>query len=186
MQGNAAVRGRAVAIGRNHLTQPVLAKGAEDEKVAYVCSGRRRACDAGTGGGSQDGHQGATAAAAEPVGRGLRRVAGERLHLPRHHAINHQPSVSAYYEPRYSVTKDLQLYAGIAARASRSRTAPPPRSISTPASGRPSTSSRSISVPSTTGTRAGNASTAASPRSSARIASPTSTCRSTVTSSRPT
>ena len=27
---------------------------------------------------------------------------------------NHQPSVSAYYEPRYNVNKDLQLYAGIA------------------------------------------------------------------------
>src|SRR5205809_4778716 len=27
---------------------------------------------------------------------------------------NHQPSVSAYFEPRYNVTKDLQLYVGIA------------------------------------------------------------------------
>jgi uncharacterized protein (TIGR02001 family) len=26
---------------------------------------------------------------------------------------NHQPSVAAYFEPRYNVTKDLQLYAGI-------------------------------------------------------------------------
>ena len=25
---------------------------------------------------------------------------------------NHQPSVSAYFEPRYNVTKDLQLYIG--------------------------------------------------------------------------
>src|SRR5213083_3692272 len=27
---------------------------------------------------------------------------------------NHKPSVAAYFEPRYNVTKDLQLYAGIA------------------------------------------------------------------------
>ena len=27
---------------------------------------------------------------------------------------NHRPSVNAYFEPRYNVTKDLQLYAGIA------------------------------------------------------------------------
>src|SRR3954471_11296615 len=27
---------------------------------------------------------------------------------------NHQPSVSAYFEPRYNVTKDLQLYIGAA------------------------------------------------------------------------
>ena len=25
---------------------------------------------------------------------------------------NHKPSVSAYFEPRYNVTKDLQLYVG--------------------------------------------------------------------------
>src|SRR5947199_6215074 len=27
---------------------------------------------------------------------------------------NHQPSVTAYFEPRYNVTKDLQLYIGVA------------------------------------------------------------------------
>ena len=27
---------------------------------------------------------------------------------------NHKPSVSVYFEPRYNVTKDLQLYAGVA------------------------------------------------------------------------
>src|SRR3984893_18392032 len=27
---------------------------------------------------------------------------------------NHKPSVAVYFEPRYNVTKDLQLYAGIA------------------------------------------------------------------------
>src|SRR3954462_4050552 len=27
---------------------------------------------------------------------------------------NHKPSVSAYFEPRYNVTKDVQLYAGLA------------------------------------------------------------------------
>src|ERR1700749_4466810 len=26
---------------------------------------------------------------------------------------NHQPSVAAYFEPRYNINKDLQLYAGI-------------------------------------------------------------------------
>src|SRR6266545_2174343 len=28
---------------------------------------------------------------------------------------NHKPSVSAYFEPRYNVTKDVQLYIGLAA-----------------------------------------------------------------------
>ena len=27
---------------------------------------------------------------------------------------NHKPSVAAYFEPRYNVTKDIQLYVGIA------------------------------------------------------------------------
>ena len=27
---------------------------------------------------------------------------------------NHKPSVAAYFEPRYNITKDIQLYAGIA------------------------------------------------------------------------
>ena len=27
---------------------------------------------------------------------------------------NHKPSVAAYFEPRYNVTKDLQLYVGVA------------------------------------------------------------------------
>ena len=26
---------------------------------------------------------------------------------------NHRPSVAAYFEPRYNVTKDLQLYVGV-------------------------------------------------------------------------
>lgn len=30
---------------------------------------------------------------------------------------NHKPSVSAYFEPRYNVTKDLQLYVGVAAES---------------------------------------------------------------------
>lgn len=30
---------------------------------------------------------------------------------------NHQPSVAAYFEPRYNVTKDLQLYAGVSAES---------------------------------------------------------------------
>ncbi|MFX8262662.1 hypothetical protein ABTL46_22660, partial [Acinetobacter baumannii] len=28
---------------------------------------------------------------------------------------NHQPSVAAYFEPRYNINKDLQLYAGVSA-----------------------------------------------------------------------
>src|SRR6476659_10763403 len=30
---------------------------------------------------------------------------------------NHKPSVSAYFEPRYNVTKDLQYYAGVSAES---------------------------------------------------------------------
>src|SRR5664279_5448851 len=30
---------------------------------------------------------------------------------------NHQPSVAAYFEPRYNVTKDLQLYVGTSAES---------------------------------------------------------------------
>jgi hypothetical protein len=29
---------------------------------------------------------------------------------------NHKPSVAAYFEPRYNVTKDVQLYAGMSCR----------------------------------------------------------------------
>ena len=81
---------------------------------------------------------------------------------------NHKPSVFAYFEPRYNVTKDLQLYAGIAGasisfpnRAAAEvdfyrRHSPDLRSRS-----------RSISAPITIGTRADNASTAALRRFSA-------------------
>lgn len=30
---------------------------------------------------------------------------------------NHQPSVAAYFEPRYNINKDLQLYAGVSAES---------------------------------------------------------------------
>src|ERR1700687_2083433 len=30
---------------------------------------------------------------------------------------NHKPSVTAYFEPRYNVTKDLQLYVGVSAES---------------------------------------------------------------------
>ena len=30
---------------------------------------------------------------------------------------NHKPSVAAYFEPRYNVTKDLQYYAGVASES---------------------------------------------------------------------
>jgi hypothetical protein len=48
--GDATVRGKAVAFGRKPLTEPGLAKGAEDEKVVFVDSDRSGARDAGAGG----------------------------------------------------------------------------------------------------------------------------------------
>src|SRR6266702_5621955 len=30
---------------------------------------------------------------------------------------NHKPSVAAYFEPRYNITKDVQLYAGMSAES---------------------------------------------------------------------
>src|SRR6266852_7229937 len=41
---------------------------------------------------------------------------------------NHKPSVAAYFEPRYNLNKDLQV---LPAKASRSRTARRPKSMST-------------------------------------------------------
>ena len=36
----------------------------------------------------------------------------ERLHLPRHHSVRSQTVGRGLFEPRYNVTKDLQLYIG--------------------------------------------------------------------------
>ena len=73
---------------------------------------------------------------------------------------NHKPSVSAYFEPRYNVTKDLQLYVGLPAQASPSRTAPRLKSTSTAVSARPSARSPSTSVFGATSIRAEPATTA--------------------------
>jgi len=52
---------------------------------------------------------------------------------------NHKASVAAYFEPRYNINKDLQLYGRrVRARAFPSPTAPPPKSTSTAVSARPS------------------------------------------------
>jgi hypothetical protein len=66
---------------------------------------------------------------------------------------NHKPSVAAYFEPRYNINKDLQLYAGIGGAS----ILPEPRraEVDTAASDRPSTSSRSISAFGIIGIRAG-------------------------------
>jgi opacity protein-like surface antigen len=78
---------------------------------------------------------------------------------------NHKPSVAAYFEPRYNVTKDLQYYVGVSGA-------------------RPSVRSRSISALGTTGILAGSASTAALRRCSALTVWRTAICRSTATSSK--
>ena len=102
---------------------------------------------------------------------------------------NHKPSVAVYFEPRYNVTKDLQPMSASPARASRSRTAPRPKSTSTPVSARPSACSPSTSAPGATSIRVGSASIR--PRSPARafrapksIACLNGACRSTATSPR--
>src|SRR5262245_16895328 len=80
-----------VAIGRAAADRRggVRLKGATDEKVHLNCSGRRRACDAGTG-GRYEGQAGSAAGAAESVGRRLWRRHHLGLHLPRHHPIQSQ------------------------------------------------------------------------------------------------
>src|SRR6516165_4111188 len=97
---------------------------------------------------------------------------------------NHKPSVAAYFEPRYNVTKDLQYYVGI---AGESISFPNRAAAEVDIFGgvRPTlVRSPSISAFGTTGTQAGNASTAAPPRFSASTVSRTGICRSTATSSK--
>ena len=52
-------------------------------------------------------------AGAAGVGPRLRFGDRQRLYLPRHHAVEPQASVAAYFEPRYNFNKDHQLYVGI-------------------------------------------------------------------------
>ena len=37
----------------------------------------------------------------------------QRLYFPRRHAVEPSSSVAAYFEPRYNINKDHQLYVGI-------------------------------------------------------------------------
>src|SRR5262249_14975622 len=63
-----------VAIGRAADRRGgVVLKGATDEKVSLNCSGRCRACDAGTGGRHEGQGTGSAGGAAKPVGRCVRR-----------------------------------------------------------------------------------------------------------------
>ena len=52
--------------------------------------------------------------AAEPVGYRLRQRADDGLHFRGITQSAHQPSVAAYFEPRYNINKDVQLYVGVA------------------------------------------------------------------------
>jgi len=50
----------------------------------------------------------------EPWDPRLRQRADERLHLPRRHPVQPQAVGRAYFEPRYNINKDVQLYLGVA------------------------------------------------------------------------
>ena len=96
------------------------------------------------------GHQGAAgtaATAAIAMGHRDNRGVDERLQFPRHHAVGD----TALDPGRLRAALQCQSSSGntmsaFRVRASTSRTAPRPKSTSTAASGRPSTSSRSISA----------------------------------------
>ena len=93
----------------------LILKGAPDEKVDLISSGRRRACDAGARGRSQAQGTAAAGTAAESVGRRLwRRSSRATTSSAASRQSNHKPSVNAYFEPRYNITPYLQLYAGVA------------------------------------------------------------------------
>ena len=77
---------------------------------------------------------------------------------------NHKPSVAAYFEPRYNVNKDLQLYVGVSAESISFPIAPLLKSTSTAVSARPSAPSPSTSVSGATCIRAEAASVAWAPR----------------------
>jgi hypothetical protein len=89
----------------------------------------------------------------------------------------HNPSLTAYFEPRYNINKDLQLYAGI---SGESIDFPNRAAAEIDLYGgivRPSTSLPSISGSGNTGIRAANVSMVACSRFSARIVLRTVTCR---------
>jgi Bacterial protein of unknown function (Gcw_chp) len=94
---------------------PLKWDGEIDEKG---CS----ACDAGICGVDRRGFgrrpQGsASGAAAKSLGFRVWLRLDVRLQLPNFRGITqsaHKPSVAAYFEPRYNISKDLQLYAGVA------------------------------------------------------------------------
>ena len=67
---------------------------------------------------------------------------------------NRRPSVTAYFEPRYNINENFQLYAGVGGYSIAFPNNAAPRSTSTAASARPSASSLSISAFGTTTTRA--------------------------------
>ena len=52
-------------------------------------------------------------AASAGVGPGVRQRAHQRLYLPRRHAVEPPAFGRAYFEPRYNITKDIQLYVGV-------------------------------------------------------------------------
>ncbi len=76
---------------------------------------------------------------------------------------NHQPSVAAYFEPRYNVNKDLQLYIGTSGESISFANRRPPKLTFTVVSARPSELSPSISVSGVTSIPAEAAPTAFSP-----------------------
>ena len=94
----------------------LILKGAPDEKVDLISSGRRRARDAGARGRSQVQGTAGTAAAAGSRGSVAFGAGIQSDYIFRGVSqSNHKPSVNAYFEPRYNVSPYLQLYAGTAA-----------------------------------------------------------------------
>jgi uncharacterized protein Gcw-chp len=94
---------------------------------------------------------------------------------------NHKPSVAAYFEPRYNVTKDLQYYVGV---AGESISFPNRAAAEIDIFGGVRPTFGPLALLGTTGIRAGSASTAALRRCSASIVWRTAICRSTATSSK--
>ena len=72
---------------------------------------------------------------------------------------NHKPSVAAYFEPRYNVTKDVQLYIGTAGESISFPNRAAAKSTSTAVSARPSACSPSTSVSGVISIRVDSAST---------------------------
>ena len=79
---------------------------------------------------------------------------------------NHRPSVAAYFEPRYNLNKDMQLYVGLGGASIDFPNRAAAEIDIYGGSARPSASSRSTSASGTTGTRAASASTTCTVRRS--------------------